>query len=75
MPNAKRPLRIVPAPVVTDRAGNRHLARCPLCRETLAGRPVAWTHLDRDPKGLRRCVHALCAHEYRTFVRAARPLV
>lgn len=65
MPDAKRPLRIVPTPMVDDGSGYRRPARCPLCCELLTGGITVWDHLPSDPPDLRRVFHARCFLFYR----------
>lgn len=74
MPNAKRPPRIVPSPMVYEGGGDPKPGLCPLCGETLTLRPAIYWHLPTDPDGVRRAVHALCAHEYGRFERVLRPM-
>lgn len=74
--NAKRPLRIVPPVVDDDGQGYYAQSGCALCGGSLAGRTVMWYWVQGDPKDLRRCVHALCAHDMAKLIRAwGEPLV
>jgi len=78
MPNAERPLRIVPPPVVVEGSGERRPAKCPLCGLLLAGLPTLWAQLPTDPPDLRRSVHARCFHDYKKMVEewgSAEPVV
>lgn len=75
MPDAKRPPRIVPSPFYDDGAGYRAPGRCPLCTERLDKGTVVYWQLPTDPAGLRRCVHALCVHEYGLFRLAMKPML
>lgn len=70
MSNREAHSRIASPPVVTDRAGRRRLAKCPLCDDPLAFRPSAWYHLPSDPPDLRRPVHIYCATQLDLFLRA-----
>jgi hypothetical protein len=70
MSHREAPPRIVPPVVVDDGAGYRRPAKCPLCNCGLEQGAIIYWSLPSDPDGLRRCVHAFCAHEYAKFMRA-----
>lgn len=75
MPNAKRPPRIVPSPMVYEGGGFPRPGLCPLCGQPLTLRPAIYWPLPTDPPGVRRVVHELCVHEYGLFKRATRPML
>jgi hypothetical protein len=73
MPNAKRPLRIVAPIVKDDGSGYYAQSGCALCGGSLSHRAVIWYWVQGDPADLRRCVHAICAHDFSKLVRAMAP--
>lgn len=70
MSDAERTPGIVLPPRVDDGNGYSRVAKCCLCNRPLLEGTIMWYSLPSDPDGLRRCVHAFCAHEYSKFLRA-----
>lgn len=71
MSDAERTPRIVAPVVPDDGSGYYAQAGCVLCGGGLSGRAVIWYWVYGDPRDLRRCVHALCAHDLSKLVTIA----
>lgn len=67
MPNAKRPLRIVPRWYCEDGGGYSRPAKCAHCKAVIAKNDLVWGSAIGDPPGLKRPLHMRCEREYRLF--------
>jgi hypothetical protein len=70
MANAERTLGAVTLPASPNAREAVFTALCPLCRGPLTDGVTVWCHIVGDGDGVRRSVHASCAHSYGTYLRA-----
>lgn len=64
-----RPVFVL-APRPPSRYDAAIIGMCPLCRAPIGEAATVWCHIVGDGEGVRRSVHAACAHSYGLYLSA-----